>query len=80
MCFSRVRLVGHVIYSDGHVIFLRIHNMAEWTKLHAKKKALIRPEVQHSAVLKAVQGMDEKKGTEDGVKGRNVYYCDKKHE
>jgi len=54
--------------------------MAEWTKLHAKKKALIRPEVQHSAVLKAVQGMDEKKGTEDGVKGRNVYYCDKKHE
>ena len=47
-------LVGHVICSDGHVIFLRTDNMAEWTALHAEKKAHIQPEMQHSVVLKAV--------------------------
>ena len=74
-CFPRVHLVGHVICSDGHIIFLRTDNMAEWTTLQAEKKARIRPEVQYSAVLKAVQRADEKKGTEDGVKGRNADYC-----
>jgi len=45
--------------------------MAEWTTLHVEKKAHIRPKVQHNAVKRT----DEKNGTEDGVKGRNAYYC-----
>jgi hypothetical protein len=55
--FTHVRLVGHVIQMD----ILSSYGQITWPsgQNFTQKKARIRPEVQHSAVLKAVIGMDE---------------------
>ena len=72
LCFPRFRLVGHVTCSDGHVIFIRTENMAEWTTFHAEKKKSVlstrgATRVTNQCSVKRSTRNVRKRSTEDGV-------------